>query len=355
MLKPILTIFLLFVSFKACVNQATIKMPDVNDSPRTQMLKGLNFVAPPQAFSNNPMEEVQAVNANWIAVIPYAYTRKGEANVYFNTNRQWWGERVEGVRKTIRLGKSSGLNIVLKPQVYIPGSWTGDLSYNNDQDWEAWEADYTKYILTFAEIAAELGVEVFCIGTEFKISARKREAYWRKLIADVRAIYSGKLIYAANWDEYMDVPFWDALDFAGINAYFPLINTKTPDIEALKKAWAPHKMAIRNFYNKVKKPIVFTEYGYLSVDGCAYNTWELESKVRQLPINEKAQSNAIHALLETFWDEPYWHGGFIWKWFPNMRGGEGYNNRDYTPQGKQGQETLKTWYGKSLSGPAQSD
>jgi hypothetical protein len=281
-------------------------------------------------------------------VIPYGFTRLKEPKVHYNTDRQWWGEREEGVRETIRLAKTSNVKVVLKPQLYIPGSWTGSLDYKTSAEWEQWEGDYTDYVMTFAKIATELDVPVFCVGTEFKISARKREQYWRNLIIQVRAIYKGKLIYAANWDEYMDVPFWDALDYVGINAYFPLKDTKTPSLESLKKAWEPHKKAIRHFYNKTKKPIVFTEYGYLSVDGCAHNTWELEGKVKTLAVNEQAQANALQALLETFWDEPYWYGGFIWKWFPNMRGGEGYNSRDYTPQGKMGHGILKKCYGKSM-------
>ena len=80
------------------------------------------------------------------------------------------------------------------------------------------------------------------------------------------------------------------------------------------------------------------------MDGCAYNTWELEPKVKQLDINQKAQANAFHALFETFWEEPYWSGGFLWKWFPNMHGGEGYDERDYTPQGKTAQEVLQKWF-----------
>ncbi len=348
MIKTIFSALLFLIFFKSCDQAARISMPEVDAPKKTQMLKGLSFVAPPKAFSESPMKAVNAVNADWIAVIPYGFSVVGEPKVFFNTNRQWWGEREEGVRETIKLAQEANINILLKPQIYIPGSWTGDLDYKTDEEWQSWEEGYTKYIMTFAKVATEFEIPVFCIGTEFKIGARKREQYWRDLIKQVREIYQGKITYAANWDEYMDVPFWDDLDYAGINAYFPLNSDKTPSVDALKNSWQPHKKAIRKFYNKIKKPIVFTEYGYLSVDGCAYNTWELESKVKSLDINEKAQANAINALLETFWDEPYWYGGFIWKWFPNMRGGEGYNNRDYTPQGKEGQTVLKEWYGKKI-------
>jgi hypothetical protein len=348
MLKSLSIIVLLFLGFKTCQVSSTQVLPKVDAPPKEQMLRGLNFVAPPNAFESNPMNDVKAINADWIAVIPYGFTRLGEAKVYFDTNRQWWGERSEGARETIRLAQEADINVVLKPQVYVPRSWTGDLDFNSDAEWSSWEVDYTNYILTFVQIAEEMNVKVFCIGTEFKIGAKKREAYWRSLIDQVRKVYKGKLIYAANWDSYTDVPFWDALDFVGINAYFPLDNSKTPSVETLKEAWIPHKKSIRNFYNRHKKPIVFTEYGYLSVDGTAYNTWELESKVQSLPINEQAQANAIQALLETFWEEPYWHGGFIWKWFPQMKGGEGYNTRDYTPQDKIAQGVLTEWYAKPI-------
>jgi len=40
----------------------------------------------------------------------------------------------------------------------------------------------------------------------------------------------------------------------------------------------------------------------------------------------------------------WWAGGFLWKWFPNGEGGEGYNDRDYTPQGKKAEQILKECY-----------
>ena len=277
-------------------------------------IKGLNFVAPPDPYPINPMNAVKAIGANWIAVIPYGFTRINQPSVGYDANWQWWGERPEGVEETIRLAKSSGVNVILKPQVYVPGGWTGDLDFKSEEEWQNWEKDYEAFLIPFAEMADSLEVEILCVGTEFKKSVKKREQFWRSLIKKIRGIYKGKLTYAANWDEYLDVPFWDALDYAGVNAYFPLTNSKTPKITELKKAWQPYLKEIRRFYKKVKKPVLFTEYGYLSVDGCAFNTWELEAKVKQLKINHEAQANAIHALFEIFWNEPYWE----WRVFVEM-------------------------------------
>ncbi|MFT5263948.1 MAG: hypothetical protein ACI8YQ_002692 [Polaribacter sp.] len=290
------------------------------------------------------MTEIKAVGADWIAVIPYAYTRQGETEVHFNSNRQWWGERSEGVIETIQRANKANVKVMLKPQVYFPGSWPGGLDFDKESDWEAWEKDYRKYIMTFVPIADSLNVPLFCIGTEFKQSEVKRAAFWRQLIKDIRAQYKGKLTYASNWDSYGEVPFWKELDYIGIDAYFPLLNEKIPSHEMLTKSWNKWIGGIRSVHEKEKKPVLFTEFGYLSVDGCSYNTWELEGKARNLPINEQAQANALNALFTVFSKEKYWAGGFLWKWFPNMKGHEGYPAHDYTPQGKLGEEVLRNWY-----------
>ena len=53
---------------------------------------------------------------------------------------------------------------------------------------------------------------------------KKISSHWRDIIKETREIFEGQLTYAANFDNYMFVDFWDDLDFMGINAYFPLRN-----------------------------------------------------------------------------------------------------------------------------------
>ncbi len=316
------------------------------DNTSSSKIKGLNFVAPPDPFPNNPMKPVIGAKADWIAVIPYAYSRKGNTFVKFNSKWQWWGETPGGAEKTIQLAKQEGLKVMLKPQVYVPGSWPGGIDFETEEQWKTWEKDYLNYLAPFLEMAVQYEVEMFCIGTEFKISTAKRSAFWKQLIRDIRKQYNGQLTYAANWDEFEDIGFWNELDFIGVDAYFPLSDDPTPGVETLVENWKPWKIHIEKIQRQFNKPILFTEYGYLSVDHCASRTWELEPLVKQLPINQQAQSNAIEGLFQTFWSEPYWAGGFLWKWFPNMQGHEGYLERDYTPQGKKAEEVLKKWFSK---------
>lgn len=330
------TLFFLFIN----CGDTTLHRTNTNFS-----VKGLNLVAPPKPFSKDPMPATKELGANWVAVIPYAYTRQGTTKMnYGEADWQWWGEKMEGCVETVNLAKAAELKVMLKPQVYVPGSWTGELDYENPKDWEAWEREYEAYILPMARLAEEKEVELFCFATEFKIGAVKREAFWRALIKKIRATYSGKLIYAANWDNYENIPFWDALDYVGINAYFPLLDVATPRVKDLKIAWQSTLTTMTRFQKKVKRPILFTEFGYLAVDGCAYNTWELESKMRTMPLNEDAQANALDALFQVFSEQAWWHGGFLWKWYPNLEGEGAKKKMDYTPQGKKGEQTLQKWY-----------
>lgn len=315
--------------------------------PDLERYSGLSFVAPPDPFSENPMVAVQAINANSISVIPYGFTRQGNPEVRYNISQwQWWGEKPEGIIETIRLAHQKGIKVMVKPQIYIPGSWTGELDFATSEDWSSWEASYQQYILDFALIADSMEAELFCIGTEFKISVDKRPEFWYQLIKKVQSVYRGKITYAANWDDFDLVPFWDKLDFIGVDAYFPLTNAVTPKVKDLVYQWQAHLDKIEKVTIESNRPILFTEYGYLSVDRCAHETWELEKVVKTLNTNEQAQANALEALYQVFHLKPYWKGGFLWKWFPNGAGHEGYIEKDYTPQNKLAHEVVRTWHEK---------
>ncbi len=308
-------------------------------------INGLTFVAPPEPFSGNPMPAVTDVGANWIAVIPYAFTKPDVPEVrYSESGRQWWGERPVGIRESIRLAHEAGVKVMLKPQVWIPGGWTGNLDFATEASWEHWESSYERYILRFAALADSVNAEMFCIGTEFRMSIEKRPQFWTALIKKIKGVYHGKLTYSSNWDDWDKVPFWGELDYIGLGGYFPLVDAALPKVETLKEAWMPIRDRLKTFSAAQKKPVLFTEWGYLSVDGCGWRNWELEQGIENRNINEKAQANCMEAMLATFQPETWWAGSFLWKWFPNMRGHEGYPERDYTPQGKQAEKTLREWY-----------
>ncbi|HEX5625391.1 MAG TPA: hypothetical protein VFX48_05195 [Saprospiraceae bacterium] len=305
------------------------------------------MVAPPEPFMIDPMEAIQNARATWVALIPYAYSDVGSPELRYNQSQwQWWGERPEGILESIRLAQAKGFKILLKPQVYIHRSWVGEVEFDTEEEWQRWERSYREYLMLYVDMAISEKVDMICIATEYNHAAIKRESYFRTLISDIRKRYPGKLCYSANWDHYTEIPFWDALDYIGISAYFPLDESQTPAIKAIEDSWNQHLPEMEALSKKWNKPILFSEFGYLSVDGCAGKGWEIEKQVDRLAINQTAQANAYEALFRSLWDKPWWAGGFVWKWFPNGEGHEGYPEKDYTPQNKKAEQVLVRWYGR---------
>jgi hypothetical protein len=108
------------------------------------------------------------------------------------------------------------------------------------------------------------------------------EQHWRELIAAARAEYSGPLTYAANFDQYEFVPFWEALDLISINAYFPLRRHLLPDADperlrqVLEAGWLGHLRAIDAFRREQGVPdhrVLFTEIGYVSRVNSTIEPW----------------------------------------------------------------------------------
>jgi len=309
-----------------------------------ERIDGLTVVGAPATYSSNPLPRIKETKANWICLVPYGFGSKGSTQLRYNLDRQWWGEKEEGIVETVRLAREQNLKVLLKPQVYFHGSWPGDLDFNKKKEWVEWENAYREFIFFYIDIAERLDIEMFCIGTEFKKSEEKRASFWKELIADARKLYSGKITYSSNWDSYQNISFWEDLDYIGISAYFPLINESNPPVREIIKSWSPVVKKLKKYANKKDMQVLFTEYGYLSVDGTTYNNWELEKKIRSLNLNEKAQADALEALYKVFFREKFWAGGFLWKWFPNGQGHEGYIAKDYTPQNKEAEKVLKKYF-----------
>jgi hypothetical protein len=308
------------------------------------VIKGITVVAPPKAIGPLVFKKLTDINTEWVCFVPYGFTRKGSTDVRYNQDRQWWGEKIAGIEVCITEAKKQGLKVMLKPQVFMGGGWIGDMDFEKEEQWVEWEKNYRIFIMDYLDVAVKNNAEMFCIGTEFNIAVIKRESFWKELIRDMRKTYKGQLTYSANWDNYDKVGIWKDLDIIGISSYFPLSEARNPTVGLLVKEWKPIVRRLRNFSNKYKKKILFTEYGYMSVDGCAGKSWEIEKNKKNLNINHFAQSNAYDALWTSLSSESFWGGGFLWKWFPDGMGHEGYPEKDYTPQDKPAENIIKKWF-----------
>jgi ppGpp synthetase/RelA/SpoT-type nucleotidyltranferase len=307
-------------------------------------INGISFVANQDRVTQEHIDKVLSIHANHAAVMPFGFIGSLDSpQIVFNTDRQWYGETREGGRQYIEMLHKNGIEVMLKPQIWIRhGEFTGTLKMESEEDWKGLEESYESFILMYAQLAEETKSEIFCIGTELEQFVKHRPEYWTKLIEKIKKIYKGKLTYAANWDEYTRTPFWKQLDYIGVDAYFPLSEEKTPTVEQLRKGWQKWKVNMQTLSEKIDRPILFTEFGYRSMDFTAKKPWLVDRN--QENVNLEGQVNAKKAIFAEFWSEDWFSGGYIWKWFIWYDKVGGVNDNRFTPQNKPAEKVIADFY-----------
>lgn len=309
----------------------------------SQKIDGVSFVGPPQEVGVEAFVPIHDLEAGYAAIIPFAYGSFGSSSlVWRDLNWQWWGESPDGARACIRMAHKQGIKTMVKPQVWFDhGSFTGDFELDSEEEWINFESRYRNFILEYAKMAEQEKSELFCIGTELCAFAGKRPEFWRSLIREVRAIYRGKLTYASNWDSYSRVSFWKELDLIGIDAYFPVCTQETPSIKSVLIGWEPHFRKMKEYSEKLGKAVLFTEFGYRSSDYCCREPWDYRE---DRAVNLQAQVNAYEGLFRKFWEEEWFAGGFLWKWYADHNLVGGSNNNNFTPQNKPAESIIREFY-----------
>lgn len=154
-----------------------------------------------------------------------------------------------------------GFTVMLRPlldeqSLHPDGKWRGVIS---PSDPNQWFATYGAVLQQYAVFARANRIEVLDIGTELE-SMQPDAAHWRGIIASVRQLYSGQLTYSANWSQ-PSTGFGSALDFIGIDAFFPLDAPSNATVAQLTQAWQPWLPKIQDLGRVVGKPVLVTELG----------------------------------------------------------------------------------------------
>lgn len=311
---------------------------------QAQKVNGISFVASHSSIDTKHVKPILEVNGNYVALMPFGFIRELEnPNVQYNSSRQWFGETKKGLAHYASEFKKAKVKVMVKPQIWVSrGLYTGYIEMKSEENWKLLEDSYEKFILDYAVIAEKMKAEILCIGTELEKFVAQRPKYWSLLITKIKKVYKGRLTYAANWDEFKRVPFWKQLDLIGVDAYFPLSDKKTPTVAEFENGWKQHKKEIKKIQKENNKPILFTEYGYRSIDFTGKKPWE--SNRVEGRVNLVAQKNATQAIFNQFWSEDWFAGGFIWKWFHNHEKVGGENNNRFTPQNKPAEKLIRKLY-----------
>jgi len=289
------------------------------------------------------LARIRALGANAVSIVPYGFSRAPDEPTvrYLGTD-----ESEDRIFRTLEQARRQGLKTVLKPQLWAPRRFTGDIVFERPADFERWWAGYRRWMLHHARVAALGRADVLVIGTELGGVTRHRDA-WRRLIRDVRRIYPGPLTYAANWaGDFETMPFWGDLDLLGLNMYYPLaVPGETPRADSPRVRELRAKLAAMS--RRYGKPILFTEVGYAASAAAAAEPWKEDHG----PLDPAMQARCYEVVFQAFSREPWLAGLFWWKWPSHGQGSA--EDPSFSPLGKPALGVLERWYGKPPSPASQ--
>ena len=207
----------------------------------------------------------------------------------------------------IRAAHDRHLAVMLRPYLdeasLVPAYWRGSIQPANRG---AWFASYTGLLHGYAALAEREWVEGLVIGTEF--NTLEEDQRWAPLVDDLRGTFTGAIGYSVNYNRPYLLNWAAALDFVGVDAFFPLSVPVPATVAQLAAAWAVPVAELRAAREALGKPLIVTEIGITSQSGSYLRpfVWDhgtavdLEGQRRYYEASCEALTGAIDGMY--WWD-----------------------------------------------------
>ncbi len=312
-------------------------------------MKGFNFAHEGYRIHNGygseaarqSLVELQNLGTNAIAIVPYSYMQDAQKPSPLPLMQRAGSETDESVVASHAHAKAMNMYTMLKPQIWMRGSWPGDIMMKNEADWQQFFEYYYRWMRHYALLAEMEQMDILCVGVEFAKATIERPEDWRRLIRKLRGIYHGPITYAANWgEEFEKLSFWQEVDYIGLNCYYPLSKDKTPSEGELENGFAQIVEKIEVVSKRENKPLIFTEIGFRSTE----HTWvNPHAEADGRAYDGKGQEECYRIVLEQIKDKPWCNGILWWKWpsYLDYRGGE---NTGFSPNGKPAEAVVSEFW-----------
>jgi hypothetical protein len=295
--------------------------------PERQRGVALGMFAEDVSFSYAPLlAEIVALGATHVAlVVPLYQTDGGSHDIGLDTR---YSPTLEAVAETARAARRDGLEVMIFPILRLSapraGEWRGTLA---PRDRDTWFRRYADVLGDLAGVAALTGARRLVVGSELS-SLDDDLTRWRPVVERVRAVYSGTLVYSANWDHYQKARLFDLVDEEGISAYFSLRQPPAPaDDATLEAGWQRVRRELEAWRSGQNQPFIFTELGYRSRAGSTAAPWdEVPGGVPDL----EEQRRGFAAFRRVWAGAASLDGLYVWNWY----GYGGATSTGYTPRGK---------------------
>jgi hypothetical protein len=315
---------------------AAVATADVIQYDRGDPRVGWNLVTWEDRSSadwESAIDSIYATGASHVSIVTYRFNEYDDSTSTFGTGIGSTSDHGYAVPDDTAIGaaidraQDLNMHVSLNPFVEVDAAggigsvWRGNIGFNDDTRLSTWFANYTSYMTDMANLAEQHGVDRFSVGSELQGLSLDSDAtaHWDLLIADVRSVYSGELTYAANWNwEYENVPFWDALDTIGVDAYFELTSSSeaagagNPTVDQIVDAWLNELPDLESYSDSLSRDIWFSEIGYTEWDETTTQPWNWKTSDVSDP---DEQLNAYKALLEATDMQGDWLDSLaFWHW-----------------------------------------
>lgn len=305
-----------------------------------EFIKGVTFGAFAPAGSFNKKQTYDSLDkliertaANFVVLVPNGLQDTPQSQTIDFTSPATVED--EELIRLIDYIHSKGLKCALKPTVNCKnGTWRAHICFFDrdvvcEPKWSIWFDAYSRFQTHFAGIAEQTGCELFIAGCEM-VQSEHREAEWRKVISDIRSVYSGPVTY--NTDKYQEdnVTWWDCVDAICSSGYYPVDD------------WEAQLDRIEQVVRKFKKPFFFAEAGCMSTEGSMYvpNDWSIRG-----PEAAEEQAKWYRTMFDATSKRDFVSGFFIWDWgirlYPSNEAGK---DKGYAVYGKPAEKVISEYY-----------
>jgi GTA TIM-barrel-like domain len=288
-------------------------------------------------------------------------------------------DSLDALASTIQEALGYGLSVMVRPLIdfvdpdrnpeYNPGDWR---AYFNPSDFDSFFATYKQIVLDNAEVAQANGAQLLCIGAEIdQLCGPDYLDAWTDIIRSVRAVYTGGLTYAANWnsdispwqgqhglpagtgDIATQISFWDQLDYVGIDCYAPISDAADPTLDDLVAGWTDTptdltsaavtgELTLVAYFQSVAArigiPLLFTELGYESATDAASQPFGSATNVFDPMLQASLYQAFFQAWQEA--DDGSLVGLYLWNWDPNAAEVGPDSGANFSPQGLPAQAVI---------------
>ena len=301
--------------------------------------------------SRATLVELESLGVEWVSITPFGFMQRLDEPTVHSIGGYRAGETDERVIREIEAANALGLHVLLKPHIWVvDGQWRGHIDFDEDARWKQWFEAYETWILHYADLAEAHGVEGLVIGVELRSTERRFERRWRKLVRRIRQRFRGKLTYAANWDDAASLPWWDAIDFVGVQFYPPLASAQGASRASIDATLRARLDDLEKLSADVDRPVIFTEVGFRTANDALTRPHAWPERSGDVTIDPRVQALGYRSFLDAIRTRNWVSGVYWWKWFTDPKTTE-EGPSGFSPRGKPAESILRAAYGGNCDAP----